>query len=112
MKPNKQILSGFTFSYFQKSCKQKKKKKQLGSNYTSCVGYSMYLDSKPLLYSSTSLTVNGIDISHTLTYLSLYSKIRFETELKLGTHLLHDKKAHLINFCTPRSFVSLNKFKE
>ncbi|RNA15886.1 hypothetical protein BpHYR1_047514 [Brachionus plicatilis] len=40
----------------------------------------MYLDSKPLLYSSTSLTVNGTEwLSPALTYLSLNSKSQFET---------------------------------
>ncbi|RNA04553.1 hypothetical protein BpHYR1_029155 [Brachionus plicatilis] len=40
----------------------------------------MYLDSKPLLYSSTSLTVNGTEwLSPVPTYLSLNSKSRFET---------------------------------
>ncbi|RNA17994.1 hypothetical protein BpHYR1_012097 [Brachionus plicatilis] len=45
----------------------------------------MYLDSKPLLYSSTSLTVNETEwLSPALTYLSLNSKSRFETVSSLS----------------------------
>ncbi|RMZ96436.1 hypothetical protein BpHYR1_019618, partial [Brachionus plicatilis] len=41
---------------------------------------SKYLDSKPALYSSTILTTNGTEfLRPALTYLSLESKIRFET---------------------------------
>ncbi|RNA27001.1 hypothetical protein BpHYR1_013072 [Brachionus plicatilis] len=39
-------------------------------------GLSIYLDSKPLLFSSTSLTVNGTEwLSPVLTYLSLFDNI-------------------------------------
>ncbi|RNA39484.1 hypothetical protein BpHYR1_042350 [Brachionus plicatilis] len=61
--------------------KIKKSNRQLHNG----VGYSLYLDSKPLLYSSTSLTVNETEwLSPVLTYLSLNSKSRFETVITLS----------------------------
>ncbi|RNA31587.1 hypothetical protein BpHYR1_010104 [Brachionus plicatilis] len=51
------------------------------------VGYSIYLDSKPALYSSTSLRTNGTElISPVLIYLSLNSQkkiIEFQLQLRL-----------------------------
>ncbi|RNA07038.1 hypothetical protein BpHYR1_006314, partial [Brachionus plicatilis] len=56
--------------------KKKNQNKQLHNG----VGYSIYLDSKPSLYSFTSLSTNGIErLSPVPTYLSLNSKSRFET---------------------------------
>ncbi|RNA25175.1 hypothetical protein BpHYR1_002427 [Brachionus plicatilis] len=44
------------------------------------VGYSMNLDSKPFMYSSTNLVTNGTEwLSSTPTYLSANSKSRLET---------------------------------
>ena len=49
------------------------------------VGYSRYLDSKPALYSSTSLISNGTELLRsTLTYLSFDSKSRSETVRNLS----------------------------
>ncbi|RNA45209.1 hypothetical protein BpHYR1_000993 [Brachionus plicatilis] len=50
------------------------------------VGYSIYLDSKRALYSSTSLITNGTElISPALIYLSLNSQSRFEIVKRVKT---------------------------
>ncbi|RNA35811.1 hypothetical protein BpHYR1_001901 [Brachionus plicatilis] len=61
-----------------------------------------YFDSKPLLYSSTSLTVNGTEwLSPALTYLSINSKSQFETDtlnysfFRMAPVLLNVKSFHI-----------------
>ncbi|RNA40586.1 hypothetical protein BpHYR1_017109 [Brachionus plicatilis] len=63
----------------------------------------MYLDSKSLLYSSTSLTVNGTEwLSPALSYLSLNSKNRFETVSSLS--LLYASLCNMLEGVSNLSF--------